>query len=328
MSNLKSDGTIVQENEKTYWFKNDFSGEEVSAPRAMAVLEGIVGRKLNTFESKLLMSRPRDGSTNITIISMLVLDPAQATGVLALQSIRREIIGYIIRRRENSSRYNYGDVIGTDGFYDIDGNLLGELSVTRKQEPGLETPLLDPIDFIGGALADVVKVGVKKLISASFRAAAAKVEQRLLARGANSALAKFRVLSEEELSLVWGGSAARPLTPNQVEKAVQLLRNGTDVHVESLAQMRQIQAKLGQLGVRSESSSAIIPQRPAVSTVGREVKAELPGSFKDGPGTYRVDGPHGPGTVPYHPHNEYPHINITLRNGKTLEVIVTGSKSF
>jgi hypothetical protein len=328
MSALKSEGTIVQENGKTYWFKNDFNGEEVSAPQAIAVVEGIVGRKLNTFESKLLMSRLFDGSTNITIISMLVLDPSQATGVLSLRSVRREVIGYIIRRRDNAARHNYGDIIGTDGFYDTDGNLAGELTVTRRQEPGLETPLLDPIDLAGGALADIVKVGVKKLISASFRAATAKVEQRLLARGATNALAKFRVLTEEELSVVWGGSAARPLTPNQVEKAVELLRNGTDVHVESLAQMRQIQTKLGQLGVRSESSSAIIPQRPAVSTIGKEVKAELPGSFKDGPGTYRVDGPHGPGTVPYHPHNEYPHINITLRNGKTLEVIVTGSKSF
>ena len=114
MSTLKSEGTIVQENEKTYWFKDDFKGEQVSPQQAVAVLEGILDRKLNAFESKLLMSRPFDGSTNITIIGMLVLDPSQATGILALRSIRTEVIGYIIRRREKSSRFNYGDVIGTE----------------------------------------------------------------------------------------------------------------------------------------------------------------------------------------------------------------------
>jgi hypothetical protein len=143
-----------------------------------------------------------------------------------------------------------------------------------------------------------------------------------------AATSELDTLTEEELSKVWGGGTARPLTDNQVNRAIELLRNGQDVHVESLGQMRQIQGELGQLGVRSESSSTIIPQRPAVSTVGRKTVDELPGSFRDGRGTYRVDPPHAPGTRPYHAHNEYPHINITLRNGKTLSIVVTGSRSF
>ena len=144
-------------------------------------------------------------------------------------------------------------------------------------------------------------------------------------RGAISEVAKIRVLTEEELSMVWGGGTARPLTDNQVDRAIWLLRNGQNVHVESIGQMHQIQAELGQLGVRSESSSAIIPERRASSTVGKnkEVTKELGGSFQDGRGTYRVDPPAAPGKVPYNPHNEYTHINITLPNG-----IVTGSKSF
>ena len=128
--------------------------------------------------------------------------------------------------------------------------------------------------------------------------------------------------------MVWGGGAAKPLTDREMETAIALLRNGHDVHVESIAQMRQIQGELGQVGVRSQNSSNIIPQRLASSTVGREEVAELPGSFKAGRGTYRVDKPHGVGKVPYNPHNEYHHINITLRDGKKLAVIVTGSKSF
>jgi hypothetical protein len=158
----------------------------------------------------------------------------------------------------------------------------------------------------------------------------------LAARGARIRglkLSRIKVLTEEELSMAWGGGTARPLTDNQVDRAIELLRNGHDVHVESIGQMRQIQGELGQLGVRSESSSTIIPQRPAVSTVGKKEVKELPGSFRDGRGTYRVDPPHAdppdaPGTRPYHAHNEYPHINITLPDGKTLSIVVTGSRSF
>jgi hypothetical protein len=128
--------------------------------------------------------------------------------------------------------------------------------------------------------------------------------------------------------MVWGGGTPKPLTDREMETAIALLRNGHDVHVESIAQMRQIQGELGQVGVRSQNSSNIIPQRLASSAVGGEEVAELPGSFKAGRGTYRVDQPHGVGKVPYNPHNEYHHINITLRDGKKLAVIVTGSKSF
>jgi hypothetical protein len=45
-------------------------------------------------------------------------------------------------------------------------------------------------------------------------------------------------------------------------------------------------------------------------------------------GTYRSDPPHGPGKLPYNAHNEYQHLNITLRDGKTLAVLVTGAKNF
>src|SRR5260370_12596101 len=53
-SDFRSEGTVVQQNENTYWFKDDFKGEQVPTLHAIAVVEAIVGRKLNTFESKLL----------------------------------------------------------------------------------------------------------------------------------------------------------------------------------------------------------------------------------------------------------------------------------
>jgi len=148
-----------------------------------------------------------------------------------------------------------------------------------------------------------------------------------LAKPAFPDLASGTVLTREQMALLWGGSNAKPLTPNQVEIAIETLRSGHDVSVESLQQMRQIQAKLEQLGVRSESNSTLIPQRPAKSIFGGDVKEEIAGSFRDGRGTFRVDPPHPhePGT-PYNPHNVFVHINITLPNGKTLAILVTGSK--
>jgi hypothetical protein len=333
MPSFKSEGTIVQQNDKTYWFKDGFSGQEVSPHQAISLVEGILGRSLRHFESTLLISRPVDGSTNITIVSMLAIDGSQPN---YLKSIRRKVIGYVVRRRENAASYNYADVIGTDAFFSTEGKLLGELHVTRKQEPGLQTPLLDPIDFAGGALADIVTAGAKaiigagaKAISGSFREAMVVVEQRLLARGATGEVAKFAELSEEELAMVWGGGTANPLTPDQIDRAIWLLRNGEkEIHVESIGQMHQIQGELGQLGVRSQSSSSILPQRPAFGKIGagKEVVEELNGSYKAGRGTYRVDPPHLQGSHPTH--NAYTHLNITLRDGKKLAVVVTGKKSF
>ena len=193
MSNLRSEGTLVQQNEKTFWFKNDLTGQVISPPQAILLLEGMVRRKLTSFETKLLISRPVDGSTNITIVGMLLMDGSETN---YLKSIQPEVVAYIVRRREKSARFNYGDVIGSDAVYSIAGTLLGQVKVTRKQEPGLETPLLDPIDFAGGALADIVTAGVKagaRALVGSFRAAIVSVEEKLLVREAtNEAAAEFQ----------------------------------------------------------------------------------------------------------------------------------------
>ena len=166
----------------------------------------------------------------------------------------------------------------------------------------------------------------KRLAEAAAREAAEAASKKGL-RG-------LETIPKEELAKAWGaGPRPRPLTDSQLERAIELLRNGQDVHVESLEQMRQIQGELGQLGVRSESSSTIIPQRPKFNKAG---VSEMDGSYLDGPGTYRSDPPHkldkvlpdGSEKIPHSSHNEYPHINITLPNGKKLAVIVTGSKSF
>ncbi|HLG56083.1 MAG TPA: SpvB/TcaC N-terminal domain-containing protein [Vicinamibacterales bacterium] len=116
---------------------------------------------------------------------------------------------------------------------------------------------------------------------------------------------------------------SRQLTPRQVDRAIVTLRNGGNVRVQSLNQMRQIQDELGQLGVRPESSSTIIPQRPPVDPRGRP---DLPGSHLDGRGTFRVDPPHGPGNSPGHPaHEDSIHINITLRDGTKVDIAVDGT---
>jgi hypothetical protein len=221
---FKSEGTLVHQNEKTYWFKKEsIAGEEIPPRHAISLVEAIVGRKLSDWEFKLLIARPINGSINITIVSMLVIDPSAHN---YLKSVKRVVVGYAVRLRENSARYNYGDVIGADAFYDTEGNSVGEVKVTRKQEPPLESPLLDPIDFVGGALADIVRNGAKALL----RGAMAGVEERLLARGATGEAANvIRTLTATELKVIRGGAASvKPplLSAAELNKAVPQIKAG------------------------------------------------------------------------------------------------------
>jgi hypothetical protein len=104
------------------------------------------------------------------------------------------------------------------------------------------------------------------------------------------------------------------LTPGQVAKAIKSLREGRNVRVKTLQQMSQIQAELGQLGVLPESTSRMIPQRPAGS-------GDLDGSHLDGRGTFRVEGPHGERSG--NPaHSEQTHINIQTLDGDKLDIVV------
>jgi hypothetical protein len=90
----------------------------------------------------------------------------------------------------------------------------------------LETPLLDPIDFIGGALADIVRNGAKALL----RGAMAGVEERLLARGATGEAANvIRTLTAKELKVIRGGAlSVKPplMSADALNKAVPQIRAG------------------------------------------------------------------------------------------------------
>jgi|GEM_PF-3802561 hypothetical protein len=261
---FRAEGTVVHQNEKTYWFKKEsIAGEEVPPLHAISLVEAIVGRKLGDWEFTLLIARPVNGSLNITIVSMLMADPS---GPSYLRSVKRVVIGYAVRLRENGARYNYGDVIGSDAFYDTDGKRVGEVKVTRKQEPPLETPLLDPIDFIGGALADIVRNGAKALL----RGAMAGIEERLLARGADAELAKLATLTAEELKAVRGGalSAKPPLMSAEVlNKPVPQIRAGMGEKLMLSREERQGVMKILNVleRVRNGDSWAwaeLIPHRP------------------------------------------------------------------
>jgi hypothetical protein len=234
---FRSEGSIVQQNEKTYWFKDDFKGEEVPTLHAIDLVEAILGRKLNTFEFKLIMSRPFDGGRKITIVSMLVSDPSEHNYI---KSIKHVVIGYAVRRRENMANYNYGEIIGTDAFYDTDGNKISEVKVD-KPEPASHPPLLDPIDFISGGLAGIIRNGGR----AAFRGAMAAVErgavvgaergavtgvgEGLLARGTAGELAKLATFTTEELKVFRGGmpSVKPPLiSAAELNKPVQQIKAG------------------------------------------------------------------------------------------------------
>jgi hypothetical protein len=231
------EGTVVQENDKTYWFKDEFGvqGQQVPPLHAVALLEGIAGRKLTDFEFKLLISKPLNGRARIAIVSMLVGDymayysSRLIKGVPVrdyLQSVKRQVIGYIIMARHNKAGYNWGEVIGRDAFYDTDGNQVGhEILIKRSDEPGLETPLIDPIDILAGYLADLVLAGAK----AFLRSMARGIEEKLLARGATPELAKLAALTEKELKAVRGGTASRKpplMSAEELNKPVPQTKDG------------------------------------------------------------------------------------------------------
>jgi len=95
-SEFISEGTVVKQNGKMYWFKDNFTfnGVEVPSRHAMALWESIVGGKLNDYEFGLLMSIPLKGSASITIVSMLVSNPSESNYI---KSAKRVVIGYVVR---------------------------------------------------------------------------------------------------------------------------------------------------------------------------------------------------------------------------------------
>jgi hypothetical protein len=205
-----SEGTVVKHNGKTYWFKDNFTfkGVEVPSRHAMTLWESIVGGKLNDFEFGLLMSIPFNGSESITIVSMLKRDPSERNYI---KSIKHVTAGYLVRRVANSAGINLGEVIGSEAFYDTDGNRVGhEIKIKNTREPGLQTPLIDPIDIVGGLLADVVKAGgkalLRKLIEAGERRLAANELANLTAKQLKVIPgAPIRTLTAKDLTRVVGG---------------------------------------------------------------------------------------------------------------------------
>ena len=172
---LGSEGTLIKQSGKLYWFKRDFKGAEVSVHQAFSLLQGIVGRELTVFETGMVLSTPTNSRNpygpsiivTIDIVSILVGGATPSNYLRFMKSLRRVVVGYVIRSHDYSA--NRGDVNGSKGFYDTDGKLIGEFSITEnmEHEPGLQTPLLDPIDFIGGALADIVRRGVRLAVEAA-----------------------------------------------------------------------------------------------------------------------------------------------------------------
>jgi hypothetical protein len=143
---------FIDRDGKTYWFKDDFAGKVVTPPELVTILEGIAGRKLTTFEFTLAYAVVRNGTKQVTVVGELTSDPSQRN---YLRSVRVSLLGYAVKMRV--WRVNYGDVNRTEGFYLEEGTLVGERSLGYRQEPPLETPIIDPIDFVAGGLALLIR---------------------------------------------------------------------------------------------------------------------------------------------------------------------------
>jgi hypothetical protein len=135
-----------------------------------SLLQDIVDRELTDFETAMVLSTPTNSRNTaarprivvtIDVVNILVGGGATSSNYLKfLQSFSSLVIGYYIRAYDSNT--NIGDVNRTEGFYDIDGELIGEFKVASNHdpEPGLKTPIVDPVDFIGGrspALSDVLR---------------------------------------------------------------------------------------------------------------------------------------------------------------------------
>ena len=68
------------------------------------------------------------------------------------------------------------------------------------------------------------------------------VEKKLVARGAGMEARALQGVTEEELAASVGGGPSRLLTNRQLDRAIEMLRDGKDVHVEGLGQMRRSRA--------------------------------------------------------------------------------------
>jgi hypothetical protein len=232
MPMLRSEGTLIQQKDKIYWFKNDFTGVEVSPPQVLTLMESVIGRELGTFERNLLTPRPFDGSTRITIVSMLANDAFRSG--LAHMFV---VIGYVYSRRENSTKLNYNDVSGIDSFIDTEGTAIGRVRVSRREEPGLETPFLDPIDFIGGAIADIARLGARLAIEAAAdmleRRAALMMERwgaeeaaKVIGAEVAGAMSGPKVASESKFWKFWRAGVTTPkeFTATEVKEWTKVIK--------------------------------------------------------------------------------------------------------
>lgn len=174
---LGSEATLIKQDGKLYWFiKRNFGGAEVSIYKAISRLQDIVDRELSPFETMLVLSTPinisnrnpnPDLTVTVDIVSVLVDGATPSNYLRFIRSLSRVVIGYVIRSHDYSA--NFHDVNGSKGFYDTDGKLIGKFSVTEnvQSERALSTPFFDPIDLVGGALADVVRRGARLAIEAT-----------------------------------------------------------------------------------------------------------------------------------------------------------------
>src|SRR5262245_61665959 len=95
-----------------------------------------------------------------------------------MKASQRIPIRYVVGHRATGAKHNYNDVIGTATYYSFDGRQSGVQNVEVRKEPGLESPLLDPIDF-AGSFGSLVKAGVKGLSGPGVKRSASSVAKKV-----------------------------------------------------------------------------------------------------------------------------------------------------
>ncbi len=247
-STFETVGMIVNKDNQFYWFKNNkISGEKINYSHALTILQGLVGRKLNSFEVGMLIARPAqryawDAMTWSKIVSMLVAVNPDAKW---RWPFARTVIGYVTGWRVKGVEANYGDPIQSEAFQLTDGRLIGQLATISRQEPGLEPPQIDPIDLVSGGIASLIvqggkvalKEGLTEVAEVAFKKPTTRAGLRVLLVGPETE-AEF----DYARSVMGNGGKVTAVNPVRSPAAERFIAEGGDF----------VQGNVGSLSAQAE----------------------------------------------------------------------------
>jgi hypothetical protein len=210
---------------------------------------------------------------------MLVPNPDSAS----LTPIRL-VIGYFISNIENG--VSYGGVKQVQGFCDLEGNRRFVSSITRKGEPGLVRPRVDPIDFVGDLPLRFAKLGAAALFETVIRVLEKDASVELTEIAGSRTIRSMELYTAEDLARIKGGMPARPggeprpFTPEQLNKPIPLARkvrsDGRPIQLQGAGRRLNATERANALQVFGAIKKVSETEAATARDIMKAIKAELP----------------------------------------------------